>query len=88
MEDPDASRDLGDDPAAEGGLLGGFDQVDLHQTGQVGLRGELPQARGDCSIAVGWNPQTLSVDRLQGGPRLVDTLAHLCRLRVSAQGFD
>ena len=80
MEDPDASRDLGDDPAAEGGLLGGFDQVDLHQTGQVGLRGELPKDRGGGSIAVGGGPQPRGVDRLESGPRLVDALGDPCRL--------
>jgi hypothetical protein len=37
MEDPDASCDLGYDPAAERGLLGRFVQVDLHEMGQVWL---------------------------------------------------
>src|SRR5512146_3359204 len=85
MKDPDASCDLGDDPAAECDLLGGFDQVDLHQTGQGGPSGELPEDRGDGSITVGRGSQPFGVDRLQGGPRLIDPLAYLRRLRVTAQ---
>ena len=43
MKEPDASRELGDDSAAERRLLGGFDEVDLDQTGQIGLSGEVPR---------------------------------------------
>jgi hypothetical protein len=53
VKDPGAPRQLGDDPAAEGGLLGRFDQVDLHQAGQVGLCRELAEQRGNRAIAVG-----------------------------------
>jgi hypothetical protein len=75
IKDAHAPRDLGDDPAAERGrLFGRFDQVDLYQTGQLGRCGELPEQCGDGSIAVGRGPQSLGVDRLQGGPRLVDPL--------------
>ena len=86
MQDPDASSDLGNNPAAECDLLSGFDQVDLHQTGQVRPRGELLEDRGDSPIAVGRGPQPLGVHRLQGGPRLIDPLTDVCRLRMRGQG--
>jgi hypothetical protein len=88
VEDPDASLDLGDDPATERGLLGGFDQVDLHQTGQLGSHGETREDRGDGSITVGGEPQPRGVDRLESSPRLVDPLGDPCRLGVRAQGGD
>ena len=60
----------------------------LHQTGQVGLRGEIRKDRGDGSIAVRRGAQPRGVDRLEGGPRLVESLGDPGRLRVRAQGGD
>jgi hypothetical protein len=88
MKDPDAARNLGDHPAAECGFLGGFDQVDLHETGHVWLSRQIRKERADRSIAVGRCSQPRGVNCFEGGPRLVESLGYLRRRGVTDQGGD
>jgi hypothetical protein len=69
VQDADASVQVPDDAAAQGGLGGRFGQVDLDEAGRVRGGRQVVEEFGDRAVAFGRHPDAVGVDpgELAGG---------------------